>query len=109
MFRRLRNIAIFFVCLNANAFPSHKFLDDWLNVVWGKRVILHVNFYRMIHKGLFIIFLKTHNMQERILKKTFWNVDHSLFQAYPCSTNGNFDEVIKKSMPNWVEIKNLHA
>ena len=48
-------------------------------------------------------------MQERILKKSFWNVGHSLFKAYPWSTNGNFDEVIKKSMPNWVEIKNLHA
>ena len=48
-------------------------------------------------------------MQERILKKGFWNVGHSLFRAYPWSANGNFDEVIKKQTPNWVEIKNLHA
>ena len=48
-------------------------------------------------------------MQERILKKCFWNVGHSLFRAYPWSVNGNFDEVIKKSMLNWVKIKNLHA
>ena len=48
-------------------------------------------------------------MQERILKKGFWNVGHSLFRAYPLSVNGNFDEVIKKYMLNWVEIKNLHA
>jgi hypothetical protein len=86
-----------------------KFLDDWLNAVWGKKFGLHVNFCRMIQKGLFVIFLKSHNMQERILKKGFWNVGHSLFRAYAWSPNGNFDKVIERSSPNWVEIKNLQA
>ena len=59
---RLRNVAIFFVCLDANALPSRKFFDEWLNAVWGKKFGFHVNFCRMIQKGLFVIFLKTHNM-----------------------------------------------
>ena len=54
----------------------------------------------MIQKGLFVIFLKPHNMQERVLKKGFWNLEHSLFRGYPWSSNGNFDEFIKKSTPS---------
>ena len=53
---RLRNIVVFFVCLDANAFHSHKFLDDRLNSMWGKKIGLHVDFCRMIQRGLFIIF-----------------------------------------------------
>lgn len=54
---RLKNIAIFFVCLDLNSLPSRKFLDDWLNVVWGKKFGLHVSFCIMIRKGIFVIFL----------------------------------------------------
>ena len=63
----------------------------------------------MIQRGLFVIFSKTHNMKQIIFKNSFWNVGHSLLRAYPWSVNGNFDEVVKKSMLKWVEIKNINV
>lgn len=103
----LRNIAIFFVCMDKESLPLWNFFDDWIANVWGKKLGIHVNFCRMIQKGLFVIFLKSHNMQDRVLKKDFWNVGCSLFREFPWSPKGNVEQVIARSSPNWVEIKNL--
>ena len=55
---RLKSIAIFFICLDKEALPARKFFDDWLASVWGKKLGIYVTYYRMIQKGLFVIFLK---------------------------------------------------
>ena len=59
---RLKSIAIFFVCLDKEAMPARKFFDDWLASVWGKKLGIYVTYCRMIQKGLFVVFLKSHNM-----------------------------------------------
>ena len=67
----LKNIVVFFACLDKEFFPSQKFFDEWVANVWGKKLGIHVTFCRMVHKGLFVVFVKSHNMQERILNKEF--------------------------------------
>ena len=63
----------------------------------------------MIQKGMFVVFLKNHNMQERILEKKFWNVGRSMFRAYPWSPKCNIEKMVACAPPNWVEIKNLNV
>lgn len=103
----LRNIAIFFVCMHNNSLPSRKNFDDWVENVWGKKLGIHVSFYRMIQKGLFVVFFRSHNMQERVLKKVFQSIGHSLFRAFPWSPKGNYEQVVERFSPNWVELKQL--
>lgn len=45
---RLKNMVIFFVCLDVKILPARKFIDEWLNKVWGKKLGITVNFSRMI-------------------------------------------------------------
>ena len=71
---RLNSIAFFFVCMDVKFLPARKYLDDWINNVWGKKLSIVVSFNRMIQKGMFVIFFKNHTMQEKVLKKSFWNV-----------------------------------
>lgn len=76
--------------------------------MWGKKLGIYVTYCRMIQKVLFVIFLKNHNMQERVLEKRFWNVGRSVFRVYPWSPKGEFDKVVAKASSNWVKIKNLN-
>ena len=66
---RLKSIVIVFVCLDKEAMLARKFFDEWLASFWGKKLGIYVTYYRMIQKGLFVVFLKNHNMQERVLEK----------------------------------------
>jgi hypothetical protein len=49
---RLKDIAIFFVCLESDSLPSRKFFDDWIANVWGRKLGIHVTFCRRIQKGI---------------------------------------------------------
>ena len=71
---RSKSIAVFFVCMDVKFLPTRKYLDDWINNVWGKNLGIVVNFSRMIQKRLFVIFFKNHAMQKKVLKESFWNV-----------------------------------
>jgi len=68
-----------------------------------------VTYCHMIQKGMFVVFLKNHNMQERILEKKFWNVGRLMFRAYPWSPKCNIEKMVARAPPNWVEIKNLNV
>lgn len=48
-------------------------------------------------------------MQEGVLKKNFRNVRQSLFRAFPWSPKGNLEQVVTRSTPIWVELKDLPA
>ena len=85
------------------------FFDDWLATVWGKKLGIYVTYCRMIKKGMFVVFLKNHKMQESILEKKFWNVGRSIFRAYPWSPKCNIEKMVARAPPNWVEIKNLNV
>ena len=52
----LKHIAVFFVCMDVKFLPARKYLDEWINNVWGKKLDIVVNFSRMIQKGLIVIF-----------------------------------------------------
>ena len=54
----------------------------------------------MIQKGLFVIFLKNHSKQERVLQKRFWNAGRSMFKVYLWSPKGDFDKVVARAPPN---------
>lgn len=53
---RLRNTTTFLTCMDVNNLPTHNFFDKWLNLIWGKKLGIHITFCRMIQQGLFIIF-----------------------------------------------------
>ena len=59
---RLKIIAIFFVCLDKEFMSARNFFDDWLAIVWGKKLGIYVTYFHMIQKGMFVVFLKNHNM-----------------------------------------------
>ena len=52
-----------------------------------------MTFCRMVQRGLFVVFVKTHSIQERVLNKKFWNVGKSLFKAFSWLLTGNVEEV----------------
>lgn len=56
----LKNIVIFFVCMDMKFLPARKFLDDWIGNIWGKKLGINVSFSRIVQKGLFVIFFKNH-------------------------------------------------
>ena len=59
---RLKSISIFFVSLDKEFMPTRNFFDDWLTTVWGKKLGIYVTYCHMIQKGMFVVFLKNHNM-----------------------------------------------
>ena len=86
---------------------ARKFLDDWLNKVWGKKLGIAISFSRMIQRGMFVIFLKTHAMQEKVLKKGLWNVGQTLFRALPWALCSKPEQMPSNSSPFWVELQNV--
>ena len=90
---RLKSIAVFFVCMDVKFLLARKYLDDWINNVWGKKLGIVVNFSRMIQKGLFVIFFKNHAMQEKVFKKKIWNIGQTMFRAFPWSLKGKIEDV----------------
>lgn len=59
----LKNIVIFMVIVDVNRLLARKFFDNWVVNVWQKKLGICVSFYRMVQKGVFLMFLKDHEMQ----------------------------------------------
>lgn len=64
----LKEVAVFFA-IDTAKIPARKYLDGWFNNVWTNKLDIQLTFCKMIKRGIFIVFLKDHNMQDRVLKK----------------------------------------
>lgn len=58
----LMDIAIFFVCLHKESLPSQKLFDEWITKIWRSKLGIQVSFFRMVQKGIFVVFFKSHGI-----------------------------------------------
>lgn len=86
---------------------TREILDDWFNNVWGKKLQILGNFSQMVQKEMFIVFLKNHVMQEKVLKKGLWYIAQTLFRAFPWAPKRKPKHVHSSSSLLWVEIKGV--
>lgn len=101
---RLRDTTIFFATVDVDKCPARKFIDDWIRNVWNTKLGYLVSFYRLIQKGLFVIFFKDHKMQKEVLNKQYWSVGKCTFRALEWTPKAVNEEIIALSCPRWVLI-----
>lgn len=104
---RLKNYAIFFAAVDIDRCPARKFLDDWFYNYWNLKLGHSISFCRQLQKGLFVIFFKTAEAQEAVLKRQYWNVGNTTFRALAWTPDAIHEEVLALSAPRWIIVKSL--
>ena len=66
---RLRNYAIFFLTIELDKCPPHKFMDNWFHNFWNNKLGFNISFCQQIQKGLYVIFFINPDSYKEVLKK----------------------------------------
>ncbi len=82
-------------------------MDDWFHNFWNTKLGFHITFCRQIQKGLFLIFFANHEAQQEVLKKQYWMVELTSFQALAWTPETIREEVLALLTPRWILVKNL--